>query len=374
MKKNYRLLVKGLVLVLVLFLAAGTFTACGSKGDTGSGDNQNAADAPEIQKMTIACQPQLDTYPTYSVIQEDLDKEKGLELDLMFFDSGMPQIEAIPAHQWAVASTGNVPALMSVLRYDANVIGIAADESTAQGVMARPDSPVFQTQGYNPEYPNVFGKPEDVKGKTFLCTTVSSGHYILSGYLKAMGLTEKDVVIKNLEQAQAMAAFESGEGDFAVLWSPFMYRGLEKGWKMAATGLDVGTQCLMVYVTDPQFSAEHPDLVVKYLDLVFGKVDQMKAEGENLAPNIQAYFKDWAAMDLTEADVKLDIQTHPLYDLKEQLEIFKSGQMEQWMGSAVDFFVSQGKFTAEEGEQLKAKKFGVTDQFIKTLAQEKGIQ
>lgn len=49
----------------------------------------------------------------------------------------------------------------------------------------------MQTKGYNKSYPNVYGTPESVKGKTVLCTTVSSAHFALSSWLKALGLTER---------------------------------------------------------------------------------------------------------------------------------------------------------------------------------------
>ena len=44
-------------------------------------------------------------------------------------------------------------------------------------------------------------------------TTVSSAHYGLSNWLKALGLTDKDVTIKNMDQAQALGAFDNGIGD-----------------------------------------------------------------------------------------------------------------------------------------------------------------
>jgi len=357
------------IVILGVLLIAFSMSGCGAKPAEDTGTTESA----ELTKMTVTFQPQLDAWPAFSAIKEGLDKEKGLEMEMMFFDSGMPQIEAIPAQQWAAGSTGNVPMLMASLRYDAYAIGIATDESTAQGVLARPDSPIFKTKGFNPDFPEAYGSPDDIKGKTFLCTTVSSGHYILSQYLKAMGLTEKDVVVKNLEQAQAMAAFESGEGDFVVLWSPFLYRAYEKGWQMVADGSQVGAKCFMVLIAEKKYADEHPAEIVKFLDVFFTKVDQLKAEGTTLASDMKVFFNEWAAMDISEADAKIDIEKHPVYDVKEQLEFLSNGDMAAWLGNATGFFVSQGKFTQEEADQLKAKNYGVNDSFMKELAKQKGI-
>lgn len=50
------------------------------------------------------------------------------------------------------------------------------------------------------DFPEVTGSPETVKSKVFLTTTVSSAHYGLSSWLKTLGLTGKDVVVKNMDR------------------------------------------------------------------------------------------------------------------------------------------------------------------------------
>lgn len=365
---NKRTGLKLLMIVLAVLLVAFSMTGCGAK------PAEEGAEAPaELTKMTVTYQPSIDAYPQWKAIKDGLDKEKGLEETMLFFDSGMPQIEAIPSKSWQAGSTGNVPMLMGALRYDAYAIGVAMDESVAQGVLARPDNPVFNTTGFDPAHPEAFGKPEDVKGKTFLVTTVSSGHYVLSKYLKAMGLTEKDVVIKNLEQAQAIAAFEAGEGDFVVAWTPFLYRAYEKGWKMVANGTQVGANVLMVLIAEKEYADAHPADIVKFLDIYLTKVEQLKTEGVALTADVQEFFVDWSAQEMSAEDIKMDIETHPIYTLEEQLVFMENGQFATWLSGATDFFVSQGKFTAEEAEQLKAKNYGVNDTFMKELAKQKGI-
>lgn len=123
--------------------------------------------------------------------------------------------------------------MMGNLRYGTSVIAIGNDESMTNSVLVRPDSPIAKVKGYNKDFPEVLGSPDTVKGKTFLTTTVSSAHYGLSSWLKVLGLTDKDITIKNMDQAQALAAFDNGIGDGVALWAPHMYAGQEKGWKIA---------------------------------------------------------------------------------------------------------------------------------------------
>ena len=56
-------------------------------------------------------------------------------------------------------------------------------------------APSPRWRAWNKDYPDVLGSPETVKGKTFLTTTVSVGPL----RLRVLGLTEKDIVIKNMD-------------------------------------------------------------------------------------------------------------------------------------------------------------------------------
>ncbi|MCR6544662.1 ABC transporter substrate-binding protein [Dehalobacterium formicoaceticum] len=356
---------KLLAVFLGLILFSFALTACGGSNGTDSGDGD------KVTKLNAAFLGQIDAWPIYTATMDGTDEKYGLDIEMMFFDSGMPMIETLPAKQWQIADAGSVPSLMASLRYDVEMVGIASDESPANAVMARADNAVFKTQGSNPDFPKAFGSADDVRGKTFLVTTVSSGHYTLSKYLEALGLTEKDVVINNLEQAQAIKAFESGEGDFLVLWTPYMYRAFEKGWKTVADASQVGATTLMMFLAEKDFAAEHPELVAQFLAANNEKTKRYLSEGVALVPEIQTYYKDWAAMDISESDVKLDIETHKLYTIEEQIAMMESGELEASLTDAANFFVNQNKFKPEEFDQLKAKKFGINPAYLKAALEVK---
>ena len=117
-------------------------------------------------------------------------------------------LEAIPAKQWVIGGLGGVPMVVGAVRYGAYLIAIANDESITNVMMVRPDSPILKVKGFNKQFPEVYGSPETVKGKTILFTTVSSVHYAMSTWLKVLGLKDSDVVVKKMDQASAVAAFE----------------------------------------------------------------------------------------------------------------------------------------------------------------------
>ncbi len=329
------------------------------------------AAAPEKQiTLRVSHQPEFETFPTWLAIQEGLDKKANMELKLVYFDSGMPQVEAMAAKQWEIGATGGVPMLVAALRYNAYMIGMTHDDGFNNMVLVRPDSPIMKTKGYNPKFPDVYGRPEDVKGRTVLTTTVSSGHYALSSWLKVLGLKDSDVKIQNMEQGQAVAAFDSGTGDIVSLWAPFSMTGLSKGWKMVANGPQAGAVIPLVIITSKEFGDQNPDQVARFLKLYLQMIDRQKKETVAQAAQYQKFLKDWAGMDMSMDMVKTDIELHPMQDLKQQLEIFDSSKgkskAQEYMEGIGNFFTENGRFKPEERDKVLQTPF-VTDKFLKMI-------
>jgi len=73
-----------------------------------------------------------------------------------------------------------------------------------------------------------------------------------------------------------------------------------------------------------------------------------------------------------------EFSLRPLYDLQEQLALFakKDGgpsQIDQWMTSLADFFVEQGRITAEEKEKFLKGGY-ITDKILKMVAEQQTKQ
>ena len=225
----------------------------------------SAAAAEKPFKLDICAMPEHESFIFWYAKEQGWDKDEGLDFQIHFFQTGMDQLEALPAKQWVVGGTGTVPILVGALRYNTYLIGIANDESWVNAVTVRPDNPALKVKGWNPEYPNLLGSPETVKGKTFLYTQSSSQHFGMSEYLKALGLTEKDVVMQNMDPAQVLAAFDAGIGDFAGIWPMWLYIGMERGNKLIYQPGDVNAVLTLTLVGDKAFCDAHPDIVVKFL-------------------------------------------------------------------------------------------------------------
>lgn len=359
-KKSWRAATAVVLSVAML----GTLAGCGG-GGSGSSDG-------DVLSVEGGYQGQIDAWSTYYATQTDpsIQEKYGVDLKMQYFDSGMPMVQTVPANQLAIMSNGSVPTLMSALRYDTPIVGISSNESRANAVLARPDDSVFKTKNEN----GTFGTAADLKGKTILTTTVSTGTYTLSKYLESLGLTEADVTVKNLEQAQAIAAFESGEGDYLALWAPFLYTGYEKGWKQVANAEQVGADCWMLWVADPKLAKEDPEAIAKLLAMVDEGATKFNKDGKKMAPEISSFFADWAAMNISEKDAALDIEAHDIYSLEEQLELIESGKLLKAMQGAAVYFEGQGKYTPEDVKKLEDKGYCIDSSFLEKAIEVRDAQ
>ncbi|WP_461208587.1 ABC transporter substrate-binding protein [Desulfocurvus sp. DL9XJH121] len=327
------------------------------------------AQAGDPLVLDTTWQAENETFIPWYARQHGWDKEVGLDFKLWMFDSGMAQVEALPAKQWVVGGTGGVPMMFGALRHNAYLLAIGNDESLCNAVLVRPDSPILGTKGFNPKHPEVFGSPETVKGKTILVTTISSGHYAMSLWLKALGLTDKDVVVKNMDPAQCVAAYENGIGDAVVLWAPQMYNGMKKGWKIASDVKKAGGLVPIVLVGDKEYCDQNPETVARFLKVYFRGIDMVRKEGAKLAPDYAKFLK-WAGLNMTQDEARMDIEMHPVYTLEEQLKMFDTSKgpshVQNWQKSLVQFFTNLGKLKPAEGEKL-ATGFYITDKFLKLV-------
>ena len=170
-------------------------------------------------KLETGWLPEHETFLIWYAKQKGWDKQEGLDIVLNRFDSGKDLIGN--ADKWVIGACGAFPILTSPYPEQFTIIGVGNDESLANAVMVRPDSPLLDTKGANKGYPNLYGKADDVRGKTIICPASSSAQYLLTKWLAAYGLTTEDVRIQNTDAVPGLQAFFEGEGDAIVLWAPY---------------------------------------------------------------------------------------------------------------------------------------------------------
>ena len=78
-----------------------------------------------------------ETFAVWYAKQKGWDKEAGLDLTMLRFDSGKAIVEGVLAYDWAIAGCGAVPALTATLSERLDIIAVANDESAANALYVR---------------------------------------------------------------------------------------------------------------------------------------------------------------------------------------------------------------------------------------------
>lgn len=358
------------VLLLSLIMVFTVAACSGNKpAEQKSGGGSSSSD---LKTISASHQPALHALPTYMAMQKGWDKAEGIKIDFQFYPSGPPQNEALASNKWQVGAMGSTPAMLAAIRYGAYIIAISNDESETNDLWVRPDSPILKVKGHNPQNPELFGSPDTVKGKTILQTTASTGHYAVIATLKALGMNEKDVKLVHMEQSQAVAAFEAGQGDIVQLWAPFDYIAESKGWVKISSGRRAGVKIPGVVVASKKAVDENPELVAKWLKLYMRGIKEMKANPEESKKLLDTYYKE-RGLTLNDNGLSNEFKLRPLYDTKEQLAMFakKDGGMseiERQFTGLTDFFVAQERITTQEKDKLFKGGF-ITDKILKIVAE-----
>ncbi|MFP5527558.1 ABC transporter substrate-binding protein [Peptococcus simiae] len=342
-------------LVAVLLAVTLLASACGTSAP--SSEPATSSSPAKVLPIKVATLAQIDAWPLVNAVQDGEADRYGLQItdkNMMIFDSGMEAVEGIPAKAFTLADIGQLPALMAASRYKAKIVGVAAEESAANAILARGDSPVF----------NEGNSAEAVRGATVLVTSVSSAHQLLAAWLQDLGLAENDITIRTVEQQTAISAFEAGDGDFLVLWSPALYRALDKGFKVVKTAADLGLPSYMFYVVPENISADESEAVARFLAMTDGQVASYQAGGDAIHTSVKDFFKSYAGMTISDNDVTEEINRHKLYRLDEQLALFEDGSLEKTLASLADAQVADNKLDAEEVNLAKEKHFYLDKSFL----------
>ncbi|MFI7009423.1 ABC transporter substrate-binding protein [Streptomyces sp. NPDC050145] len=124
------------------------------------------------------------------------------------FTSGPPLLEAVNAKAVDIGGVGNTPPVFAA-GAGSKIKVVAASHGTASGdtVLVPNDSALKD--------------PAQLKGRSVAVAQGSSAHYNLVATLRKAGLDLKDVKVKYLQPADALAAFTAGKVDAWAVWDPY---------------------------------------------------------------------------------------------------------------------------------------------------------
>ena len=358
-----------IIFLLVMALVAGTM-ACSpdtapaadesaqaeASTSEASGQQGEAAETIDLYNLKISSHPSPMSLPNFLGIEKGWFGENGLAVENTTYISGAPQLEAVNSGVWDVGFCGIIPPLAGVPNYDLKILGISLWDDPHMGLVVRNDSKICQSgQGNIPGYPEIYGKPEDWKGATIICTQGTNGHVLLASTLNAMGLSLEDVTILHMEIQAGSQAFYAGEADAIAQWTTFTYDSISRGgYTLASTPSAVGLEVPTVILATRSIVEEHPEVVQAYMDTVIKGLDWI-ADPANFEEMEDIYYNmcldEGVATTEEVCNWMLSINRVPTIDEMESMfEVGDDGQngYERCISYIMDFMISAGTHTEEQ--------------------------
>jgi NitT/TauT family transport system substrate-binding protein len=180
-----------------------------------------------------------------------------------------------------------------------------------------------------------------LKGKTVATELGTVDHFLLLQALAKNGMTEKDIVYKNMTVPDAAAAFRAGKLDAAVIWQPSLNDVMKEGKaNLLFTSKDVPGLIPDLLVFKESVVSKRDADIQKIVGVWFEVVDFIK-KNEDEAVKIMA-----KVVEQKPEDYKQFLPGTKLFDLKANLRAFtKDDDVHSLYGSGKviqDFLISTG--------------------------------
>jgi ABC-type nitrate/sulfonate/bicarbonate transport system substrate-binding protein len=316
--------------------------------------------ATAVQAQTeikVSYQPALYwSLPYYVATEKGWWAKVGLKEAYSTFPAGVPQIAASASGSWDVGGTGSVPAVLGAARYRLLTIGLTNDESAGNALLATKD----QAAAYEKN-------PASIKAQTIALTANSTGDYAVQKCLAKWGMKKADVTMKSMGQAEVISAMSSNNATLGGLWAPNIYTLEEKaGARVICSGKEAGVVIPGAIVVREDYAKQHPEEVAKYLAVYLHAWKWMNAHRPE-AIQMMKKFYEVGGVTISEASMKKEFDTRPVFDLEQHLKIMDRSQgpsqVDQWMTQISEFLKSVGTI-----QNVQPASEYVTDKYMKMVA------
>lgn len=327
---------KKLSILMAVIMMVSVLAGCGSqKTNT---DNPATSTAPATSAAPASSAPAaLISVPTsgQNVVQTSVPlvageametwKKLGLDVTRTHYVSGPPQLEANPAGDWDIGWIGATAANTGILKYDMVVLGLSGYDYSNMAFV-RDDSDIFLAGDKG--VPGTYGTAAEWKGKDIIVGVGTVNYADLMLTLKALGLTDNDVNIINMDISTGLQAFVTGEADIYFTSSSYASELAKKdGFKVIHTMEGMGNGMAGNIIANRDYLAKNEDTVVKYLEgaleIIFWLGDE--ANNEQAAKWFVQVMKEDFGTEMSLEDAVTNMKQIGFKDIKFYEDLVKVG-------------------------------------------------
>jgi len=273
---------KILAMMMTAVLFAGVLTGCGSSTD--------AKTEAGKEEVTIRLGMLAGHYLPVVAENHGFFNDRGVKVELVTFDTGAAEVEAFTSGDLDVIQTGDLPILNGISNgVDLKIVGSYNVSDQINGLVVRDEANIKSFA--------------DLKGHKVSVPFGTNIQPLLYDYLELGGLTQEDVEIVNLNNADSSNALLTGDVDAAVLWDPFLENcKAQEGLTMLADTKELRKfVCPISAATS--FIEQHPEELKNLLSALNDASKYSDEHIQDAADETAAYYE----MDNAEA-IKLSIE------------------------------------------------------------------
>lgn len=249
-----------------------------------------SASAADLTHLVYGAPSTATSVTIWYALQQGYFEDYGVDLEIIFFNSGTSLNDAARAGEVDIYSLGSMMSTTGATTFDSKLLVYLAPDNAAYHVYARNDSAIIKGgNGQLADHPDIYASADGWKGSTVLWTRGQSGHYTINALLELMGLTANDITAIDLEQNQIPAAFAAGEGDVMVVGNPL--------WAEFANDPEHYTEVASLDMLYPDYDNIATNMACK--DAQDNKRDALKGyakavmKAQNEFANDNALFEEW---------------------------------------------------------------------------------
>ena len=194
-------------------------------------------------------------------------QDRGIEAELIFFDSGTAANVAFASGDLDFAEMGYTNAVVALNRgIDVELIWIHEVLGSNEALLVKKDRGIETIS--------------DLKSKTIATPFSSTSHYSLMKALELEAMTARDIKLLDMDTEDILAAWERGDIDAAYTWEPTLSH-LKKDAKVLIDSqmlAEKGITTVNIELVNKAFSKKYPDLVSDYISALDKAINLYKTQ------------------------------------------------------------------------------------------------
>lgn len=302
----------------VLLAGSVLFAAAGSVG------------AASHEKVTIAYFQEWPTANQVAQAEKWYDEAMGVEVEWRPFNTGVEMAEAMVAGEVQISfSMGVVPFALAVTKgAPITVVGIAVETGGADNCVIYKKEAIDRANAH------------ELEGRKVAVPLNTVTHYKMLRSLVFLGVDIDKVEVVDMSPNDIDDAFIAGELAMGCSWGGPLRRMKGHGWELLSANEQdrIGIRTFDVIAVTNQFAKDHPEQVIKFLEVTDRAIEYLKDNPKDAQPVIA----DAAGLDLKNSNIVLSL--FDFYTREDQLsERWLDGGIQAFIKEVADFFEQQGK-------------------------------